>query len=229
MRYWKVSMVQDGRVVRQWHVRSQVLCIGSNGANAVRLPPPVAPFALRLESVAEPQDHEVGPYLLRIEDETSEREALWSGAQRRIVEAVAAARELPPESPTGTRIALLAFTLVGLTNLAASLAMDKAPKALRDFEQARAALCASQTPKPGYAARPEVQSVLVAPVQASAARVASVAPSIPFDGTGTHSSHCAYAVVAELGLSGPDIDASWSSLPPSRYRAPWPDAPLSPH
>jgi len=229
MRYWKISMVLEGRVVRQWHVRAAVLCIGSNGANEVRLPPPVAPFALRLESIAAAEEHELGPYHLRIEDETSERETLWSGAQQRLEQAVIAARELPPESPSGARIALVACTLLGLTNLAASLAMDDAPKALRDFQQARCAIAAAQAAKPGYAARPEVRPVMASPVQASVARMACVAPAVPLDGAGTQSRHSAFALVAQLGLSGPEIDASWSSFPPSRYRAPWPDAPSSPH
>jgi len=48
MRYWKVSLVHEGRTAREWHLRTETLTVGSNGANAVRLPPPVEPFALRL-------------------------------------------------------------------------------------------------------------------------------------------------------------------------------------
>lgn len=229
MRYWKVSLLREGRTAREWHVHSEALSIGSNGANSIRLPPPVEAFALRLETLSDPEIHEIGPYLLRVEDETDERSRLWTQAQERIEQAREAVAEVPRESPTTTRIALAACALVGLTNIAASLLVDGRPQALREFQQARVAAGSMQVPHPGYAPSGANRSILVvAAPSASQAHLTALGPSVPLESASSPSSELSVAL-ASLDLSGLAAGGIWSSSPPSRYRAPWPDSPVPPH
>jgi hypothetical protein len=229
MRYWKVSLLREGRTAREWHVRSEALSIGSNGANSIRLPPPVEAFALRLESIGEAETHEIGPYLLHIEDETHERGRLWTEAQERIELARETFVETPRGTPTTSRIAFAACALVGLTNFTASLLVDGRPQALREFQQARVAAGTMLVPHPGYAPTGANRSVLlVATPSASNARLAAVGPSVPLEPGASSSSELSVAL-ASLDLSGLAAGDIWSSSPPSRYRAPWPDAPVPPH
>lgn len=229
MRYWKVSLLREGRTAREWHVRAVALSIGSNGANSVCLPPPVEAFALRLESVSTPEVHEVGPYLLQIEDETGERGRLWSQAQERIELAREVVADTPREAPATSRIALAALALVGLTNITASLLVDGRPQAVREFQHARTPLGALRVPHPGYAPTGADRSVLlVEPASASNSRLACVGPSVPLEPGTSPTSELSFAL-AYLDLSGLAAGDIWSSSPPSRYRAPWPDAPVPPH
>jgi len=228
MRYWKVSLLREGRTAREWHVHSEALRIGSNGANNVCLPPPVDAFALRLEAVSETEIHEIGPYLLRIEDETEERGRLWNLAQERIQHAREVVAEAPRETPATSRIALAALALVGLTNITASLLVDR-PEALREIQHARILAGAAQVPQPGYAPTSLDRSVLlVASPSATSAHLTAVGPSVPLE-SGTSPSSELSVALASLDLSGLAAGDIWSSSPPSRYRAPWPDAPVPPH
>jgi len=190
----------------------------------------VEPFALRLESCEAPQMHEVGPYLLRIEDETSERGRLWSQAQERIEHAKQAFVEAPAETHTTGRLALAAFTLVGLTNLAASFLVDGRHDMLSEIEH-RTVVSASQAPRPGYApVASETAALLIqssTPQQAS--RLACVGPTFSLDGFGTGSGSPVASALVALDFSVPASGGLWSSAPPPRYRAPWPDAPVPPH
>jgi len=229
MRYWKVSLLGEGRTTREWHVRSEALSIGSNGANLVCLPPPVEAFALRLESVSGTEIHEIGPYLLRVEDETDERGRLWNLAQERIQHAREVVADAPRETPATSRIVLAAFALVGLTNFTASLLVDGRPQVLREFQRSRVPIGVTQTPLPGYAPTGANRSILlVALHSASNARLACVGPSVPLESAASSSTPVSVAL-ASLDLSGLAAGDIWSSSPPSRYRAPWPDAPIPPH
>ena len=229
MRYWKVSLLGEGRTTREWHVRSETLSIGSNGANNVRLPPPVEAFALRLEEVAAPETHVIGPFLLRIEDESEERVRLWNLAQERIEHAREAFVETPRETPATSRIVLAAFALVGLTNITASLLVDGRPRESREFQHTRIAIGTAQAPHPGYAPTGADRSILlVSTASASSTRLACVGPSVPLESASSPSSELSVAL-ASLDLSGLAAGDIWSSSPPARYRAPWPDAPVPPH
>ena len=112
MKYWKVSLLREGRCARQWHVRTEVLTVGSHGSNKVRLPPPVDAFALQISELSEAETHEVGPFTLLIEDETHQRNELWSVAKVRVEEAVSAAAVAPREAPVPIRVAI-AVQIVG--------------------------------------------------------------------------------------------------------------------
>jgi hypothetical protein len=229
MRYWKVSLLREGRTAREWHVHAEALSIGSNGANRVRLPPPVEPFALRLETISGPEMHEIGPYLLRVEDETDERGRLWIEAQERIELAREVFVEMPCETQATSRLALAACALVGLTNFTASILVDGRTQASREFQHSHVAVGRMQVPHPGYAPSGANRAILqlVAP-STSDAHLSAVGPSVPLEPGAQTSSELSVAL-ASLDLSGLAAGDIWSSSPPSRYRAPWPDAPVPPH
>lgn len=229
MRYWKVSLLGEGRTTREWHVRTEILTVGSNGANAVRLPPPVEPFALRLEDCEGPSEHAVGPYLLRVEDETEARGRLWSQAQSRIELAKEAFAEAPSaETHVPTRMAAAALALVGLTNLAANLLVDDRHDVVKVLEH-RSAVAAPVSPRPAYSADSQSAPVLFAAPAASAPRLVALGPSLLLGGQAGTSGSAVAAVLAAMAFAAPCAAGSWTSRPPSRYRAPWPDAPVPPH
>jgi hypothetical protein len=166
---------------------------------------------------------------LRVEDETEERGRLWNLAQERIEQARETFVEAPRETPATSRIVLAAFALVGLTNITASLLVDGRPEALREFQHARIAIGTDRAPHPGYAPVNADRSVLlVATPSASNAHMTCVGPSVPLESASSPSSELSVAL-ASLDLSGLAAGDIWSSSPPSRYRAPWPDAPVPPH
>ena len=227
MRYWKVSLLRDGRTAREWHVHAEVLTVGSNGANAVRLPPPVEPFALRLESAPEPADHEVGPYLLRVEDETLRRERLWSQAQERIEQVSLVCCEPAREAHSPARLALAAFALVGITNLAANLLVDDHRESSRAI---RSRSVQTSTPaNPVAFSADSAQHPLLVAAPAASPRMAAIAPAPLLDGQGAAPGSAVFAILAALAFLPRAGGRIWSSAPPPRYRAPWPDAPIPPH
>jgi hypothetical protein len=248
MKYWKVSLLRDGRCARQWHVRADVLTVGSHGSNKVRLPPPVEAFALQISELSEAQTCEVGPFTLVVEDETHERSELWSEARLRVNDAVSAASAVPREAPAPIRAAIAAFTLLGLTNLAGSLVVDGKPHVLREYERNRAALVAnvrsapaSQSMAPRYEAPaskvaatmvrngdPLLADFAAVPIGARMASLVGVAPVHP--GSNSGSSWDGEWVMQGDGIprssTGP---SAWLASTPEHYRAPWPDAPVPPH
>ena len=230
MRYWKVSLLSDGRTTREWHVRAEALTVGSNGANAVRLPPPVEPFALRLETCESPVEHPAGPFLLRVEDETAERGRVWSQAQIRIEQAKQTFVEAPMETHAPVRMAAAALALVGLTNIAASFLTEGRHDLLGEIQH-RSVVAASRSPRPGYAPVASESAAVVIRTAAAqpASRLACVGPSLSLDGYGTGSGPSVASALSALDFTVPTGDGLWSSAPPSRYRAPWPDAPVPPH
>ena len=252
MKYWKVSLLREGRCAREWHVRAEVLTIGSHGSNKVRLPPPVESFALQFSELAQVETHQVGPFSLVVEDETHQRNELWTVACTRVEEAVSAASEAPREAPVPIRIAIATFTLLGLTNLAGSLFLDGRPEVMREYERTHPALVGM--PRTG-APVPAPAAIFVAPIPerlalvaatpakptsllfATAAAPQSVAssivlvpqtPSIPTSSPG-HSWDGAMMAYATEPSDLAGIPADWLSSTPARYRAPWPDAPVPPH
>lgn len=254
MKYWKVSLLREGRCARQWHVRADVLTVGSHGSNKVRLPPPVEAFALQLSDLVEAKTHEVGPFTLLIEDETTERKELWNVAKFRVEEAVSAASVAPREAPVAIRATIAAFTLVGLTNLAGSLVMDHRPHVLREYERNHPAAASMprtgrpvETPAPSFEASKPVQasptvavaapfrpgSMLFSTANAGVAKAASivmVAPNSPVPAAPT--GHSWDGVMMAYASGAPETSAmpsQWLSSTPARYRAPWPDAPVPPH
>lgn len=118
MRHWTVSLLRDGHTSRQWHVWSDVLTVGSHGAAKVRLPLPVEPWALRLSELPEATDFQVGEFLLRIQDTTTERANLWERAQVRMENVSRQPDTLrwPDLHPTPWGTAVLALCLAGLTH-----------------------------------------------------------------------------------------------------------------
>lgn len=118
MRHWTVSLLRDGRTSRQWHVWSDVLTVGSHGAAKVRLPLPVEPWALRLTELTEASEFQVGEFLLRIQDTTTERASLWERAQVRMENSSRQGESPrgPDLHPTPWGTAVLALCLAGLTH-----------------------------------------------------------------------------------------------------------------
>lgn len=233
MKYWKASLLREGRTAREWHVRADALTIGSHGSNLVRLPPPVAAFALRITEVAEPAIHEIEGFLLRIEDESAARESLWAKAQERLEHSASSASNAPLETPAPARIALAALTLMGITNFAGSLLVDGRPQALREFERIEANSFVERTGQ-----------VAVAAYRSSSDP--GLENASPSDGpkVGHLLSYGATAVASAKGgapgwdgvilAGGPDrlfpaTDERFTSSPPERYQAPWPDSPVPPH
>lgn len=250
MKYWKVSLLREGRCARQWHVRAEVLTVGSHGSNKVHLPPPVEAFALQVADSTDGMICEVGPYTLRIEDETRERSTLWSEARVRVDHAISAASEAPREAPVPVRAAIAAFALLGLTNLAGSLVVDGKPHVLREYERNRAARTA-RPPSPAVAPEPRYEAPTAAPSpdleaprerafstlaanpspSGKTVRLAALVgqfPSSPVAGHGPSWDGALMANGADLAVPSP-IPAAWLASPPERYRAPWPDAPVPPH
>lgn len=254
MKYWKVSLLREGRCARQWHVRAEVLTVGSHGSNKVRLPPPVEAYALQVAELAEPETHEVGPFTLLIEDETHERNQLWSVARTRVEEAVSAAAVAPREAPVPVRVAIATFTLLGLTNLAGSLIMDGRPHVLREYERTHPAVAsmprtgrAIEAPNPSFEAREAHQanptvsaaapigaaSMLFAtanPGSAVATSIVMVSSNSPVPAAPSGQSWDGAMLAYAPGLpEASGLPSQWLSSTPVRYRAPWPDAPVPPH
>lgn len=251
MKYWKVSLLQDGRCARQWHVRAEVLTVGSHGSNKVRLPPPVGAFALQISRLSEALTSEVGPFTLVIEDETHQRNELWSVARTHVENAVSAASAAPREAPIPIRVAIATFTLLGLTNLAGSFLVDGRPKVLRDYERDHAVKTLMvRTGSPESAAGPSYQTpksagsmvtttatldfpprlAPTAPLREAMRPVAVVGQIPTFPGSASGSSWEGGLLASGIGMSDPTaILAHWFASTPERYRAPWPDAPVPPH
>ena len=254
MRYWKVSLLHEGRTAREWHVRTEVLTVGSHGSNKVRLPPPVEPFAIQLSELAEAEIREVGPYLLRIEDETDQRNAMWSEARSRVEDAVSAAKIAPREAPVPVKAAVAACTLLGLTNLVASLVVDGRLGVLRAYEKSRPEIAMVASSAPIEAPAPRFESVdagLERPVDidvAAPTRKAALLFASPFSErrearsivaitrtTQVPASHAsptwdgAMVAAATEDPANGSMPSDWFASPPARYRAPWPDAPVPPH
>jgi len=248
MKYWKVSLLRDGRCARQWHVRADILTVGSHGSNKVRLPPPVESFALQVSELSAAQICEVGPFTLVVEDETHERSELWTEARMRVNDAVSAASAAPREAPVPIRAAIAAFTLIGLTNLVGSLVVDGKPHVLREYERNRAAMLAIAHPAatvqastPRYEASAAVASTtphghadLLAVSLASASGgsrvVALVGGSTSQTGSNPGSSWDGGLMSHGDGIPDPmAVPSAWLASTPERYRAPWPDAPVPPH
>ncbi|MBK8804998.1 MAG: hypothetical protein IPN71_23585 [Fibrobacteres bacterium] len=239
MRYWKVSLLHQGRTAREWHVRAEVLTVGSHGSNTVRLPPPVEAFALRFEDLPETPTVQIGDFLLKIEDETRLRKALVNRAQQRFDQAdLLVAAELPREAHSPARILITAFTLAGLTHLTAtflgSQSSSEEPRATRHAIQ-RVSHLSAATSEPSY-------SSLSKSAQAPVSEILSVVHSpdesplmIALVPTGTfHSMHQnpssdGFAVPSLESVLAAAPDERWTSQPPERYQAPWPDAPVPPH
>jgi len=254
MKYWKVSLLREGRCARQWHVRAEVLTVGSHGSNKVRLPPPVEAFALQLSELGEAMTQEVGPFTLLIEDETHERNQLWSVAKSRVEEAVSAAAVAPREAPVPVRVAIATFTLLGLTNLAGSLIMDRRPHVLREYDRTHPAVAsmprtgrAVELPSPNFQAQKATQAsptVAVAapsravsmlfstanPGQAVATSIVMVSPNSPVPAAPSGQSWDGVLLAYAPGMPEQTaMPSQWLSSTPARYRAPWPDAPVPPH
>lgn len=242
MKYWKVSLLREGRTAREWHVRAEALTVGSHGSNLVRLPPPVAAFALRLTEAAEPEIHEVGNFVLRIEDESAARETLWAQAQERLEHSTSAAFSAPRETPAPARIAIATLTLMGLTNLAASFFVDGRPQALRDFQNRQVAqsVALAGTAKIGVYQAPSAISDSQAQPQVAEALVRSNADSrtqlqpaydgAPVSKAQNHGqSWDGVALAACIGCFGSSGPSPWASSTPEHYQAPWPDSPVPPH
>lgn len=243
MRYWKVSLLHDGRTAREWHVRAEVLTVGSHGSNTVRLPPPVEAFALRLEDVPTSDTVQVGSYLLKIEDETRLRNTLVNRAQRRFEQAeLQVAADLPREAHSPARILVAAFAMAGLTHLTASLlgsqSSNEEPRAVRQVVQMVSHL-ATPAPEPSYAASyaslskpagaPVSEILSVAPSSEEAPRLTALVPTGTLHGLHQNSSIDGfYLPNMEHNLDGV-LDRGWTSQPPEHYQAPWPDAPVPPH
>lgn len=128
MHHWKVSLLREGRIAREWHVRADTLTVGSHGSNLVRLPPPAGAFALRVESAPEPFEAEVDGFRLLVEDETELRRVLWRESRDR-VEAQAFASEIvvPDERSSPARAAFLALAVVGIARLGGDVVVDRLP------------------------------------------------------------------------------------------------------
>ena len=256
MKYWKVSLLHEGRTAREWHVRAEVLTVGSHGSNKVRLPPPVEPFALQFSELSESATLEVGPYTLVVEDETHQRNALWSDARSRVQEAVSAASVAPRETPVPVRAAIAACTLLGLTNLVASLVVEDRRDAFQTNERSKTEMVARlsanaplQAPAPRFenvndAATPARVAVDVAAPSRNAGLLfaSSVAKrqgdrsivaitrnvQIPAAPV-SHSWDGAMLASASGELDLNTMPGEWLASVPQRYRAPWPDAPIPPH
>lgn len=243
MRYWKVSLLHDGRTAREWHVRAEVLTVGSHGSNTVRLPPPVEAFALRLEDLPSTETVQVGSFLLKIEDETRLRNTLVNRAQRRFEQAeLQVAAELPREAHSPARILVAAFTLAGLTHLTASFlgsqSSSEEPRAVRQMVQMVSHL-AAPAPEPSYTASyaslskpaqaPVSEILSVAPSSEEAPRMIALVPSGTLHGLHQNSSVDGFCVPSLESVLAATPDQRWTSQPPERYQAPWPDAPVPPH
>ncbi len=256
MKYWKVSLLHEGRTAREWHVRTEVLTVGSHGSNKVRLPPPVEAFALQFTELAEPTTFEVGPYTLQVEDETLQRHLMWTDARSRVQEAVSAASVAPRETPVPVRAAIAACTLLGLTNLVASLVVDGRLGVLRAYERPQSemvAIVATKAPVEAPAPRFEHVADAASPVRmtvevAGPTRNASLLFASPVANRQADRSIVAItrsvqipaaptspswdgAMLASASVE-PDMNAipsEWLASVPVRYRAPWPDAPVPPH
>ncbi|QQS06331.1 MAG: hypothetical protein IPK50_05405 [Fibrobacterota bacterium] len=243
MRYWKVSLLHQGRTAREWHVRAEVLTVGSHGSNTVRLPPPVEAFALRLEDLPETPTVQVGDFLLKIEDETRLRNTLVNRAQQRFDQAeLMVAAELPREAHSPARILITAFTLAGLTHLTAtflgSQSASEEPRAARQVVQ-QVSHFAAPAPEPSYSATyaslsksahqpvSEILSVAASPDESP--RMIALVPSGTFHGLHQNSSPDGFAVPSLESVLAAAPDERWTSHPPERYQAPWPDAPVPPH
>jgi len=254
MKYWKVSLLREGRCARQWHVRAEVLTVGSHGSNKVRLPPPVEAFALQISELGDTETHEIGPFTLLIEDETHQRNQLWTVAQIRVEEAVSAAAVAPREAPVPVRVAIATFTLLGLTNLAGSLIMDRRPHVLREYDRTHPAVAsmprtgrAVELPSPNFDARKAPQAsptVSVAapsrtasmlfstavPGPAVATSIVMVSQNSPVPAAPSGQSWDGVMMAYAPGLpEASGRPSQWLSSTPARYRAPWPDAPVPPH
>ncbi len=256
MKYWKVSLLHEGRTAREWHVRAEVLTVGSHGSNKVRLPPPVEAFALQFSELPEATTFEVGPYTLVVEDETHQRNAMWTDARSRVQEAVSAASVAPRETPVPVRAAIAACTLLGLTNLVASLVVDGRLGVLRTYERPRSemvAMAVAKTPVEAPAPRFEKADDAKSPARmvvdvAAPTRNASLLFASPVAKRQGERSIVAFtrsvqipatpasqtwdgAMLAsasgELDLNS--MPGEWLASVPQRYRAPWPDAPVPPH
>jgi|GEM_PF-1851445 len=257
MKYWKVSLLREGRCARQWHVRSEVLTVGSHGSNKVRLPPPVQAFALQISELDDSQTHEIGPFTLLIEDETHQRNELWTEARTRVEVAASAMAVAPREAPVPVRVAIATFTLLGLTNLAGSLVMDGRPQALREYERthmtAPGLLAMARSGSPAQSQEPRFEASRLAEATSTASVVMpSFSPFLRYSnanpGATTASSivvvhsnspvpaapagHSWDGVMMAYASGVPETQAmpsQWLSSTPARYRAPWPDAPVPPH
>jgi hypothetical protein len=244
MKYWKVSLLREGRCARQWHVRAEILTVGSHGSNKVRLPPPVEAFALQISELSAARTCEVGPFTLVVEDETHERSELWTEARLRVNDAVSAASAAPREAPVPIRAAIAVFTLLGLTNLAGSLVVDRQPHVLRAYERNRAALVAGAPSDPS-APRYEASTATATPMlrtrdadrvpvalasRSGAARLVVLLGDPSPAGSPAGSSWDGGLISHGNGLPDPSANPSaWLASTPERYRAPWPDAPVPPH
>ncbi len=243
MRYWKVSLLHDGRTAREWHVRAEVLTVGSHGSNTVRLPPPVDAFALRLEDIPDTDTVQVGSFLLRIEDETRLRKALVNRAQKRFEEAeLHVAAELPREANSPARILVAAFTLAGLTHIAAtflgSQSSSEEPRTARQVVQ-MVARAVEPAPEPSYstsyapmakaAASPVSEILSVAPASQEAPRMIALVPTGTFHGLHQNPSPDGFYLPSWESDLESSPDRRWTSQPPEHYQAPWPDAPVPPH
>lgn len=256
MKYWKVSLLHEGRTAREWHVRAEVLTVGSHGSNKVRLPPPVEPFALQFTELPEAGTFEVGPYTILVQDETIQRNVLWTDARSRVQEAVSAASVAPRETPAPVRAAIVACSLLGLTNLVASLVVDGRLGALQTYERDQTEMVAMvsasaplQAPAPRFENVGDSKSPTRMTVDVAApSRNASLLFASPV--AKRHGDRSIVAVTRSVSIPMAPISQSWdgamlaltsgeldlNTIPgewlasvPARYRAPWPDAPIPPH
>ena len=256
MKYWKVSLLHEGRTAREWHVRAEVLTVGSHGSNKVRLPPPVDAFALQFTELPEATTFEVGPYTLLVEDETHQRNAMWTDARSRVQEAVSAASVAPRETPVPVRAAIAACTLLGLTNLVASLVVDGRLGVLRAYERPRSemvAMAAAKTqveaPAPRFEKADDAKSPTRMAVDVAApTKNASLLFASPV--AKRQADRSIVAITRGVQIPAAPTSPSWdgamlasasgeldlNAIPgerlasvPARYRAPWPDAPIPPH
>lgn len=244
MRYWKVSLLHQGRTAREWHVRAEVLTVGSHGSNTVRLPPPVAAFALRLENLPETPTVQIGDFLLKIEDETKLRKALVSRAQERFDQAeLLVAAEMPREAHSPARILITACTLAGLTHLAATF-LGSQSSSSEDHRVAihmvhQASNPTSPALEPSYsvsykslsksAPQPVSEILSVAGSPDESPRMIALVPTGTFHGLHQNPSQDGFSLPSLESILDVAPDERWTSQPPERYQAPWPDAPVPPH
>lgn len=238
MRYWKVSLLHEGRTAREWHVGAEVLTVGSHGSNKVRLPPPVAPFALRMDDLTGPVEVQVESFLLRIEDETTVRESLWNRAQQRLEQVEMASEVIPPlEQQSPARILVAALAMAGLTQLAAHYVGSQAGSSehrssasiVREIRDGATSLVEPSYEYSTTAAATPDQPRVGTHGSREHFHLASLVPSGTFHELHQNPSSDGFWIEGSLPVSGNGATALWSSTPPERYQAPWPDAPVPPH
>lgn len=152
LHHWKVSLLKDNRITREWSIWASTLTVGSHPTSKVILPPPFAPSAVEVSgngqytvtnysgasrsgsvNLQDAVRFELDGWSFDIVDNTPFRSALWAKARERMALAAKLGWREPGEAQNKVRYGVLGgLALLAILGMTGMVFLDHKPRVQND-------------------------------------------------------------------------------------------------